>query len=162
MGIDRARAVPVLASVHQTQPAYADAIGTEEEAVTRLAGAEAYEASGIGPSDLDLVEVHDAFAVEEPMYIEALGVSAEGQALDDIAHGRLNIGGHVAVSASGGLLAMGHPVGPTGVGQVCELVRQLRGEAGPRQHPGARHALAHMVGVGGVCTVHILGSAGTT
>ncbi|WP_225625914.1 thiolase family protein [Streptomyces werraensis] len=160
LGIDRSRAVPVLASVHHTQPAFADAKGTEEEAVTRTAGAEAFEASGIQPADLDLVEVHDAFSVEEPMYIEALGVCREGHALADMAAGRLDIGGRVAVSASGGLLAMGHPVGPTGVGQVCELVRQLRSEAGPRQHPAVRHALAHMVGVGGVCTVHILGPVG--
>lgn len=160
LGLDRTRAVPVLASEHQTQPAHADAVGTEEEAVTRLTGLAAFESSGVGPADLDLVEVHDAFAVEEPMYLEALGVSAPGQALDDLARGHLDIGGRVAVSASGGLLAMGHPVGPTGVGQVCELVRQLRGEAGARQHSGARHGLAHMVGVGGVCTVHLLGPAG--
>ena len=70
--------------------------------------------------------------------------------------GDFDIGGRVAVSPSGGLLAMGHPIGPTGAGQVAEITRQLRGEAGPRQHAGARVGLAHMVGVGAVCVVHIL------
>jgi acetyl-CoA acetyltransferase len=150
----------VRAAVHQSQPAYTAAIGTEEEAVTRTACGEAFEASGIGPQELDLVELHDAFAVEEPMYLEAMGVCAPGKALEDLENGQLDIGGRVAVSASGGLLAMGHPVGPTGVGQVCELTRQLRGEAGPRQHARSRQALAHMVGVGGVCTVHVLSAPG--
>lgn len=90
------------------------------------------------------------------MYLEAMGICAEGRVFDDLRDGRLDIGGRVAVSSSGGLLAMGHPVGPTGVGQVCESVRQLRGEAAARQHPHARTALTHMVGVGGVCTIHVL------
>lgn len=154
--LDPDRAVRVLAAVHQTQPSYEDAVGTEEEAVTRRAGLEAYDASGVGPDGIDLVEVHDAFSVEEPMYLEALGICAPDRALHDLGAGALDIGGRVAVSASGGLLAMGHPVGPTGVGQVCEIVRQLRGEAGSRQHPRSRHGLAHMVGVGGVATVHVL------
>lgn len=67
-----------------------------------------------------------------------------------------DIGGKCAISASGGLLAMGHPIGPTGAGQVVEITRQLRGEAGARQHPNARLGLAHMVGIGAVCVVHIL------
>lgn len=124
--------------------------------MTRLASAEAYEAAGVGPEDVDLVELHDAFTVEEPMYLEAIGICAEGTVFDDLASGALDIGGRVAVSPSGGLLAMGHPVGPTGVGQVCESVRQLRGEAEGRQHDAARTALVHMVGVGGVATVHML------
>jgi acetyl-CoA acetyltransferase len=74
--------------------------------------------------------------------------------------GEFDIGGRVAVSASGGLLAMGHPTGPTGVGQICELATQLRGEGGERQHPGARVGLAHMVGVGAVCVVHVLARPG--
>lgn len=66
------------------------------------------------------------------------------------------IGGRCAVNPSGGLIAMGHPIGPTGIGQIGEIVLQLRGEAGPRQHAGARTGFAHMVGVGAVCNIHIL------
>ncbi|HEX4660511.1 MAG TPA: thiolase family protein, partial [Streptosporangiaceae bacterium] len=105
---------------------------------------------------LDIVELHDAFTVEELLYIEAIGLSPAGQAAAALEAGEFDIGGRVAVSSSGGLLSMGHPIGPTGVGQICELTTQLRGEAGPRQHPGARTGLAHMVGVGAVCLVHIL------
>lgn len=155
-GIDPRRAVRVLASAYQTVPPVDAIVGTEEETVTRLTAEEAYEEAGVGPQDVDVVELHDAFSVEEPMYLEAMGISRPGEALADLAAGAHDIGGRVAVSPSGGLLAMGHPVGPTGVGQVCESVRQLRGEAGARQHPGARMALVHMVGVGGVCAVHLL------
>lgn len=158
LGLDSNRAVQVLATVHQTQPPVAAAVGNEEQAVTRSAGLEAYEAAAVGPEEMDIIELHDAFTVEEPMYLEALNVVHEGDALKQLARGAFDIGGKVAVSPSGGLLAMGHPVGPTGVGQVCESVRQLRGEAGTRQHPGATNALVHMVGVGGVCTIHILGT----
>lgn len=161
--IDRSRAVQVLASVHQSQPAVADRLPGEndEEAATRRASGAAFEQSGLAPGDLDLVELHDAFAVEEPMYLESMGICREGNAIDDVRRGRLDIGGRVAVSASGGLLAMGHPVGPTGVGQICEITRQLRNEATGRQHHGAVHGLAHMVGVGGVCTVHVLRAPAT-
>jgi acetyl-CoA acetyltransferase len=85
-----------------------------------------------------------------------MGISPAGHAAAALQSGEFDIGGRVAVSASGGLLSMGHPIGPTGVGQICELAIQLRGEAGPRQHPGARIGLAHMVGVGAVCLVHVL------
>lgn len=160
-GIDERRCVQVHAAVHQTQPSFDDAVGNEEQAASRCAALAAYADSGIGPGDLDIVELHDAFAVEEPMYLEAMGICEEGAALKDLADGALDIGGRVAVSPSGGLLAMGHPVGPTGIGQVCESVRQLRGEAEARQHQGAQTALVHMVGVGGVCTVHILQNSTT-
>ncbi|HXN84538.1 MAG TPA: thiolase family protein, partial [Candidatus Binataceae bacterium] len=73
-----------------------------------------------------------------------------------IAAGEFDVGGRCAISASGGLLAMGHPIGPTGAGQIVEITRQLRGEAGVRQQPNAKLGLAHMVGVGAVCVVHIL------
>ncbi len=73
-----------------------------------------------------------------------------------LANGDTAIGGRCAVSTSGGLLSMGHPIGPTGAGQICELTRQLRGEAGQRQQPDARTGLAHMVGIGAVCVVHVL------
>ena len=88
--------------------------------------------------------------------MEAMGICAPGRAAAALEAGEFEIGGRVAVSPSGGLLSMGHPVGPTGVGQICEITMQLRGEAGARQHPGARTGLAHMVGVGAVCLVHVL------
>jgi acetyl-CoA acetyltransferase len=100
--------------------------------------------------------LHDAFAIEELLYAEAMGLCGEGEAAALIASGATDIGGKCAVSASGGLLAMGHPIGPTGVGQIAEITRQLRGEAGVRQQPNACIGLAHMVGVGAVCLVHIL------
>jgi acetyl-CoA acetyltransferase len=70
--------------------------------------------------------------------------------------GALDIGGRCAVNPSGGLIAMGHPIGPTGIGQIGEITRQIRGDTGERQHPNARVGMAHMVGVGAVCYVHIL------
>jgi acetyl-CoA acetyltransferase len=85
-----------------------------------------------------------------------MGICGEGEAISRLKDGEFDIGGRCAVSASGGLISMGHPIGPTGLGQIAEIARQLRGEAGNRQHPGARTGLAHMVGVGAVCYVHIL------
>ena len=105
------------------------------------------------------IELHDAFSVEEIFYLEAMGIAGDGEAPRMLRDGAFDIGGDVAVSPSGGLLAMGHPIGPTGVGQIAELTRQLRGEAGVRQQPNARLGLAHMVGVGAVCVVHVLGNA---
>jgi acetyl-CoA acetyltransferase len=107
-------------------------------------------------NDLDLIELHDAFTVEELLYVEAMALCKPGHATAALKAGEFDIGGRVAVNASGGLLSMGHPVGPTGIGQIAELTIQLRGEAGPRQHPTAHTALAHMVGIGAVCVVHIL------
>lgn len=117
---------------------------------------QAYDEAGIDADDLDVVELHDAFTIEEIFYVEAMGLAKPGGAAAALAAGEFDVGGRVAVSASGGLLSMGHPIGPTGAGQICEITRQLRGEAGARQHPGARTGLAHMVGVGAVCVVHIL------
>ncbi len=155
LGISEERAVQVIASVSRSERVYApeDSVITE---LTRETASQAFDEAGIGPADLDVVEVHDAFTVEELLYTEALGLCAEGEGARYLAEGRSRIGGDCAVSPSGGLIAMGHPFGPTGVGQVAEVTRQLRGEAGVRQHPGAQVGLAHMVGLGQVCLVHIL------
>jgi acetyl-CoA acetyltransferase len=110
----------------------------------------------VSPRQLDVLEVHDAFTVEELLYAEATGVCEPGEFIPLLKEGAFDIGGRCAISPSGGLIAMGHPIGPTGVGQIGEIVRQLRGEAGERQHKGARTGLAHMVGVGAVCYVHVL------
>jgi acetyl-CoA acetyltransferase len=124
--------------------------------LTKETAAVAFQESGIAPSQLDIVELHDAFTVEEVEYVEAMGICGDGEAVPRLKDGEFDIGGRCAVSPSGGLISMGHPIGPTGLGQIVETVRQLRGEAGERQHRNARTGLAHMVGVGAVCYVHIL------
>jgi acetyl-CoA acetyltransferase len=154
LGLDQARAVRVLSSASRSETVYDGE--NFDAALTRETVAQALAEAGVTPADLDIVELHDAFTVEELLYIEAIGISPPGQAARDLEEGQFDIGGRVAVSPSGGLLSMGHPIGPTGVGQICEITAQLRGEAGDRQHPGARIGLAHMVGLGAVCLVHVL------
>lgn len=153
-GIDRGRAIRVVASASRSE----EASGREnfDVALTRKTTYEAYEQSGVEPKELDVLEVHDAFTIEELLYVEAMGLCQPGEAAAALERGDYDIGGKHAVSASGGLIAMGHPLGPTGTGQVVEVVRQLRGEAGVRQQPNARVGLTHMVGIGPVCLVHIL------
>lgn len=153
--IDRSRAVRVVASVSASERLYGPTSWAAQE-LTRDTVARAYDDAKMGPADLDVVELHDAFSIEELLYTEALGLCGPGEGARYLSSGRSSIGGACAVSPSGGLLAMGHPLGPTGVGQVCEITRQLRAEAGARQQPNARWGLAHMVGVGQVCVVHVL------
>lgn len=117
---------------------------------------EVYEEAGVGPEDLDLVQVHDAFVIEELEYYELLGLCRPGEAEAAIERGDFGPGGRVAVSTDGGLIARGHPGGPTGLAQIWETTLQLRGEAGARQIGGARTALCHMMGGGSVCAIHIL------
>lgn len=117
---------------------------------------EAYEKAGLGPEDLDVVGVHEAFAIEELEYYELLGLCAPGEAERMLVDGETGPGGRVPFSTDGGLIARGHPGGPTGLAQIHEITLQLRGEAGPRQVEGAKVGLAHMVGAGSVCVVHIL------
>ena len=154
LGLDAGRAVRVLSSASRSETIYRGE--NFDAALTRETTAVALADAGVTAADLDVVELHDAFTVEELLYIEAMGLAAPGKAAAELAEGQFDLGGRVAVSTSGGLLSMGHPIGPTGVGQICELTTQLRGEGGERQHPGARVGLAHMVGVGAVCVVHVL------
>ncbi len=156
LGIDRSRAVPILASATRSERLYGPGVGIDA-ALTAETATAAFDQAGLAPTDVDVLEVHDAFSVEELLYTEALGLCRPGQAASLVTSGEFDLGGRCAVSPSGGLLAMGHPIGPTGAGQVAEVARQLRGEAGARQQPGARLGLAHMVGVGAVCVVHLLG-----
>ena len=155
LGIDSQRAIQVLSSVGRSErvshdgPAYDAALTAE---TTQLALNEAKVQIGA----VDVIELHDAFTIEELEYLEAMGVCPEGQAAGALKDGEFDIGGRCAVNPSGGLIAMGHPLGPTGIGQIAEIVKQLRGEAGPRQQPGATVGLAHMVGIGSVCYVHVL------
>jgi acetyl-CoA acetyltransferase len=153
LGLDRA--VRVAASAGRSQRVYDDA--TRYDAMlTQETAAIALKEAQVAATELDVVELHDAFTVEEVEYVEAMGLCPDGQAVPLLKERAFDIGGRCAVSPSGGLIAMGHPIGPTGVGQIGEITRQLRGEAGVRQQPGARTGLAHMVGVGAVCYVHVL------
>ena len=117
----------------------------------------AFELSGLQPEDIDLVELHDCFSIAEIIDSEDLGLVPRGQGGKWAAEGRTNMGGDVVINASGGLLAKGHPVGATGIGQIYEVVQQLRGQH-PNQVPNARIGMTHNLGGTGVaCTVNILG-----
>jgi acetyl-CoA acyltransferase len=121
--------------------------------LSRNAAAQVYEASGVDPRDIPVVELHDCFTTNEVLSYEALGLTEEGTAEKLIEDGDNTYGGRVVVNPSGGLLSKGHPLGATGLAQCAELVWQLRGQAQARQVEGARLALQHNVGLGGVCVV---------
>lgn len=121
-----------------------DACGADN---TRRAAAAVYETAGLGPRDVDVIELHDCFTTNEVLSYEALGLCAEGEASRLVADGDNTYGGRWVINPSGGLMSKGHPIGATGVAQCCELVWQLRGMAGDRQVPGARVALQHNVGL---------------
>jgi len=153
------RSVPILASAVSS-----DVISLVQRPTrtsfpaARDAARRAYEQAGIVPADVSLAEVHDCFTIAEIVAIEDLGLAAPGKAPELTREGETAIGGRIPVNASGGLKAGGHAIGATGVGQLYELITQLRGEAGERQVAGARVGLAHNVGgVGGTCSVHIVG-----
>jgi acetyl-CoA acetyltransferase len=116
----------------------------------------AYEDAGLGPDDIHLALCHDAFANEELEYYELLGFCAEGEGEKLLEAGDTALGGRIPFNTDGGLIARGHPGGPTGLAMVHEIVTQLRGEAGARQVIGAKRGLAHLVGGGSVCAVNIL------
>jgi acetyl-CoA acetyltransferase len=121
--------------------------------MSRAAAAQVYEQAGIGPDELDVVELHDCFAHNELITYEALGLCPEGGADKFIREGDNTYGGKVVTNPSGGLLSKGHPLGATGLAQCFELTHQLRGSAGARQVEGARVALQHNLGLGGACVV---------
>lgn len=155
LGIDKSRAVQIISSVSGSEKFYGAGKNIFSE-LTRETAQMAYAETGLNPDELDVLEMHDAFSVEEFFYTEALGLCDEGKGANYLKDGKSQIGGECAVSPSGGLLAMGHPFGPTGVGQVVEVTKQLRGEAGKRQQPNAKTGLCHMIGLGHVCLIHIL------
>jgi sterol carrier protein 2 len=121
--------------------------------MSRAAANQVYEQAGIGPRDLDVVELHDCFAHNELITYEALGLCPEGGADKFIVDGDNTYGGQVVTNPSGGLLSKGHPLGATGLAQCFELTHQLRGSAGARQVEGAKLALQHNLGLGGACVV---------
>ena len=124
--------------------------------MTRDTAEECYEAAGVGPDDVSLAFCHDAFVNEEIEYYELLGFCAEGEGDKLVEEGQTGPGGRIPFNTDGGLLARGHPGGPTGLAEIHESVQQLRGEATGRQVEGARLALAHLVGGGSICTVNLL------
>lgn len=154
-GLDRARAVRVLASAAGSEPLTR---GQENGSIlaARAIAAQSYAEAGITARDLDTVELHDAFSIEEILYSEAFGLCKEGEGHHYLREGRSAINGDCAINSSGGLIAQGHPLGPTGIGQIHEITRQLRSENGPRQHQNARLGMAHMIGLGTVAIAHIL------
>ena len=146
----------VAASIHKSTPPDGDFLIN----LTKTASQAADEKAGIGPEDLDLIELHDAFTIEEIIYSESIGLCERGQGGRLVEEGVTALTGKHPINTSGGLISMGHPIGPTGVGQIAEILWQMRGECGQRQIPKpARYALAHMVGAGGVCVIHLLRNA---
>ena len=117
------------------------------------AARQVYESAGVGPEDVQVVELHDCFTSNELLSYEALGLTAIGTAERMIVDGDNTYGGKYVVNPSGGLLSKGHPLGATGLAQCAELVWQLRGTAEKRQVDGARFALQHNLGLGGACVV---------
>ena len=123
---------------------------------TRLAAKIAYETAGVGPDDIDLIELHDCFATAEILHYENLGLCADGEAGRLIDDGETALGGRIPVNVSGGLLSKGHPLGATGIANIYEVSTHLRGEAGKRQVENAKIGLTHVIGLGSACAIHIL------
>ncbi len=151
------RAVKVRASVLTSDPySDRDLVMPDVNAVTRKAAAQAYEMAGVGPEDINLVELHDCFATAEILHYENLGLCKDGEAGRMIDEGEVALGGRVPVNVSGGLLSKGHPLGATGIANIYEVSTHLRGEADKRQVEGARLGLTHVIGLGSACGIHIL------
>ena len=154
------RAVKVRASVLTSDRwQERDLVMPDVNTCTREASAKAYEMAGVGPEDIDLVELHDCFATAEILHYENLGLCGDGEAGRLIDDGEVALGGRVPVNVSGGLLSKGHPLGATGIANIYEVSTHLRGEAGERQVPGARIGMTHVIGLGSACGIHILEKA---
>ena len=155
------RAVRVAASVLTSDPwSERDLVMPDVNTCTRQAAAQAYAMAGIGPEDLDLVELHDCFATAEILHYENLGLCKDGEAGRMIDAGETAHGGRIPVNVSGGLLSKGHPLGATGIANIYEISTHLRGEAGDRQVEGAKLGLTHVIGLGSACAIHILEKVG--
>lgn len=159
IGADKSRCIKVAASVMRSfsQRRY----DQPELHLARLAANQAYEIAGLGPQDMHVAEVHDAAAMGEIIQAENLGFVPLGEGGPAAERGDFSLGGRIPINVSGGLESKGHPIGATGIGQLFELVTQLRGEAGDRQVPGARHAIQEngggMIGVEeAAVAIHIL------
>jgi acetyl-CoA acyltransferase len=151
------RAVKVAASVLTTDPwEEACQVLPDVNTLTRNAAKQAYEKAGIGPDDLNLVELHDCFATAELVHYDNLGLCQPGGAVDFFNSGAPFRTGTTPVNVSGGLESKGHPIAATGIANIWEVCHHLRGEAGDRQIEGAKVGLAHVIGLGSACGVHIL------
>nr|WSX54710.1 lipid-transfer protein [Streptomyces sp. NBC_00974] len=154
------RAVEIVAQSMTTDTEASFSSGTCIDAVgkpmTAAAGRQVFEASGLGIGDVDVIELHDCFSINELLTYEALGMCGDGGAGELVESGATTYGGRWVVNPSGGLISKGHPLGATGLAQAAELVWQLRDQAGPRQVAGARVGLAHNIGLGGAAVVTLL------
>jgi acetyl-CoA acyltransferase len=154
------RAIKVSASVLTSDPwQEACQVLPDVNTLTRIAATQAYEKAGIGPEDLDLVELHDCFATAELVHYDNLQLCDEGGAVDFFESGAPWRDGSTPVNVSGGLQSKGHPIAATGIANIWEICHHLRGEAGDRQIEGAKVGLAHVIGLGSACGVHILEKA---
>ena len=154
------RAVKVVASVLTSDPWVESGQALPDiNTLTRNAASRAYEIAGLGPDDLDLVELHDCFATAELVHYDNLQLCEPGGAVDFFNRGAPWRDGPMPVNVSGGLESKGHPVAATGLANIWELCHHLRDEAGARQIPGARVGLAQVIGLGSSCAVHILEGA---
>ena len=155
LGMDRA--VRIKASVLTSDPwQERDLVMPDVNTCTRSAAKAAFEMAGVGPEDINLVELHDCFATAEILHYENLGLCDDGEAGRMIDEGEVALGGRVPVNVSGGLLSKGHPLGATGIANIYEVSTHLRGEAGKRQVDGARFGMTHVIGLGSACAIHIL------
>ena len=151
------RAVKVLASAMTSDPYQERNLSMPDvNTCTQQAAAKAYEMAGLGPDDIDLVELHDCFATAEILHYGNLGLGKPEDAGRMISEGETALGGRIPVNVSGGLLSKGHPLGATGIANIYEVSTHLRGEAGKRQVEGATHGLTHVIGLGSACGIHIL------
>ncbi|MFA5883133.1 MAG: beta-ketoacyl synthase N-terminal-like domain-containing protein [Acidimicrobiia bacterium] len=154
------RAVKVAASILTSDPwEEACQVLPNVNTLTRNAAKQAYEQAGVGPEDLDLVELHDCFATAELVHYDNLMLCEPGGAVDFFESGATWRDGTTPVNVSGGLESKGHPIAATGIANVWEVCHHLRGEAGDRQIEGARVGLAHVIGLGSACGIHILEKA---
>jgi acetyl-CoA acetyltransferase len=151
------RAIKVSASVLTTDP-YEEAcqVLPNVNTLTRNAAKIAYEQAGVGPADLDLVELHDCFATAELVHYDNLMLCEEGGAVDFFESGTTWRTGTTPVNVSGGLESKGHPIAATGIANIWEVCQHVRGEGGDRQIEGAKVGLAHVIGLGSACGIHIL------
>lgn len=151
------RAVKVSASILTSDPwTESCQVLPDVNTLTRSAANQAYEAAGVGPEDLDLVELHDCFATAELVHYDNLMLCEEGGAVDFFESGAAHRDGSRPVNVSGGLQSKGHPISATGIANIWEVCHHLRGEAKDRQIEGAKVGLAHVIGLGSACGVHIL------
>jgi acetyl-CoA acetyltransferase len=155
------RAIKVSASVLTTDPwQEACQVLPDVNTLTRRAAEQAYEQAGVGPADLDLVELHDCFATAELVHYDNLKLCDEGGAVDFFESGAPWRTGSTPVNVSGGLQSKGHPISATGIANIWEVCQHVRDEGGPRQIAGAKVGLAHVIGLGSACGVHILEKSG--